>query len=217
MEETHMDSRLQQEEEYRALAKALGLAPKQLLQHLAVLGWETLKHQAELHANVQVGESTAAPGYHLLNAAQSLLYTASKLPKEAPVVAEKGPGYIYVLYDGVTKQAKIGCTKNEGQRQRAIMGAHSNVLANVLNAKVNDMFAAEKQCHQHFAASRKNGEWFSADLEDIINYIAREVDWEALSMENLARMTQYIVACRLGDMEMARFALTGPNFPAAAG
>jgi hypothetical protein len=209
-----MDSRLHQEQEYRDLAKGLGLAPKQLLQHLAVLGWDTLKHQAELHANNKVEEGAAAkPGYHLLEAAQTLLYTAGKLPKETQASVEKGPGYIYVLFDGVTKQAKIGCTKNDGQRQRAIMGAHSNVLANVLNARVNDMFAAETQCHRHFAAFRKNGEWFDAELEDIINYIAQEVEWEALSLENMARMAQYIVACRLGDMEMAKFALTGPNFP----
>lgn len=209
-----MDERLQQEQEFRNLAKSLNLTPKQLRQHLTALGWQTLKSAAGTNAGeMALGGDTPQPDAVLTMTAKAMLPQLASLPTDGSEPAAPGPGYIYVLYDGVTKQSKIGCTRNDGQRQRAIMGAHSHVLANVLTARVNDMFAAEKQCHQYFAATRKGGEWFAADLEDIVAYIGREVDWEALSMENMARMAQYLVACRLGDMEMARFALTGPNFP----
>jgi len=124
-------------------------------------------------------------------------------------------GYLYLLHDGMTGLSKIGCTKTAGSRQKAIMGAHSNVLVNVLNAKVADYRAAETQCHRHFQAFRTNGEWFSAPLQSIIEYMHGQVDWLELDFESPGRVMNYLVFCRLGDMRRAKEVLSRKGTSAA--
>lgn len=208
-----MDDREQQEREFLDLSKALGVTAKELKQQLLVLGWSVLKNAADASQTAPADAGVGTTSTPLEQAARDLLPQLANLPQETPPDDCQGGGFVYVLYDGVSKLSKIGCTASDGQRQRAIMGSHGSVLMHVLSAQVDDMRAAEAQCHKHFAASRRNGEWFDAELEDIIAYVGGEVDWERLSMECLGRMGQYIVACRSGDMTKARFALTGPNFP----
>lgn len=124
-------------------------------------------------------------------------------------------GVLYVLYDGMNGLSKIGCTRRDGGRQRAIMGAHGSVLINVVNARVLDRRSAETQCHRHFKDWRTNGEWFKADLVDIITYIGMEVDWEEISYESPARMMLYHMACKRGDVKAAKHTLVCaiPDWP----
>lgn len=208
-----MDDREQQEREFLDLSKALGVTANELKQQLLVLGWSVLKNAADASQTAPANAEVSNTSTSLEQVARDLLPQLANLPGEAPAVDCQGAGYIYVIHDGVSKLSKIGCTASDGQRQRAIMGGHGSVLMHVLFAQVGDMRAAEAQCHKYFAASRRNGEWFDAELEDIIAYVGREVDWERMSMESLGRMGRYILACQKGDMTAARFALTGPNFP----
>lgn len=86
--------------------------------------------------------------------------------------SEPKPGFLYLLYDESSKLTKIGCTtKEDGTRQKAIMGAHPTVLLNVLTSWVDDCFLAESQCHKHFASHRRNGEWFDVPIENIKKYV----------------------------------------------
>jgi hypothetical protein len=209
-----MDDRDTQEHAFLDLSKALGMPTRELKQQLLVLGWNELTKAAQRVEHKAAPDGQAAnPQAGLERAARDLLPHLANLPQEAPAAECKGAGYIYVIHDGVSQLSKIGCTSSDGQRQRAIMGAHGSVLMHVLYAQVSDMRAAEAQCHRYFASTRQNGEWFAAELEDIIAFIGREVDWERMSMESMARMGSYLLACRKGDMTAARFALTGPNFP----
>lgn len=116
-------------------------------------------------------------------------------------------GYLYVIYDGFSGLAKIGRTKRVGRRQRAIMSSHGHVLVNILNAKVDDQFAVESQVHQHFKSERKGGEWFAADLSELVMYVHRCVDWIQLDMECPARVFQYLLAAKNGDYARAKAAL----------
>lgn len=85
-------------------------------------------------------------------------------------------GFIYLLHDDASNLTKIGCTtKENGTRQRAIMGGHPTVLVNVLTVEVGDCFAAEAKCHKHFAKHRRNGEWFDAPLVTIEKYIQKHI------------------------------------------
>lgn len=144
--------------------------------------------------------------------AQQLLSQAAG--PELIIPPERG-GVLYVLHDGMNGLTKIGCTRGDGGRQRAIMGSHGSVLINVVNATVADRRGAESQCHRHFKDSRTNGEWFKADLTDIITYIGTQVDWDEISYESQARMMRYLMACKLGDVKAAKNALvcTIPQWP----
>jgi T5orf172 domain len=117
-------------------------------------------------------------------------------------------GYLYVLYDGFSGLSKIGCTRTTGTRQKSIMGGYGNVLANVLNAKVPDYRSAENQCHRHFQAFRKNGEWFNVQPDEVVKYIHGHLEWIELDFENPARFFQYMLFSRNGDMEKAKAALS---------
>lgn len=215
------------------LAKAFKISAKQLERELALFAWGTLMNEAE---RLRFGEHFDAPGKdqnkkttleelssdtdrpvhwrHLVAATKNLLPHITDLPPEkVPELSEHLEGYLYVLYDGVSKLSKIGCTRNNGRRQRAIMGAHGSVLANILNAKVADCRAAEAQCHKHFQEFRRNGEWFNVDLKTITEYVGQEIEWAEIDMEHVGRLAQYIAACELGDMKAAKHALCGPNFP----
>jgi hypothetical protein len=122
-------------------------------------------------------------------------------------------GYLYLLHDGITGLSKIGCTKTSGSRQKAIMGAHSNVLVNVLNLQVEDYRAAEAQCHRHFQAFRTNGEWFSVPLQSIVEYMHGQVDWLEIDFECPGRVVQYLFFCKQGNMAQARDVLSRKKTP----
>lgn len=126
--------------------------------------------------------------------------------------SEPEPGFVYVLFDGISMKCKIGCTaSNDGSRQRSIMSSHGSVLVNILNAGVKDRFLTEKQCHKHFNGRRTNGEWFSVDPDEVIEYIHAEVDWVSLDFECLARVCQYILASKNSDHVGMRRAITRKN------
>lgn len=216
------------------LAAVFNLTPKKLEHELALLGWGVIYDAAERQAHAEYfNESSnnqrlsatsledlerkwksSLRWEHLVAAAKEFLpHLEGKPATRVPAPKEHLGGYLYVLYDGITKMSKIGCTRDSGKRQRAIMGGHGSVLINVVNAEVADRRSAEAQCHKHFKDYRTNGEWFNADLKDIIEYIHMEVAWESIEFENMGRMTQYIVACRNGDLRAAKAAVFGMNFP----
>jgi hypothetical protein len=209
------------------LAGAFKISVKQLERQLALYGWNAIFSEAERlahreafdngHFKTKVNslDELKAPLHwrHVVEATKTIFPHITDLPAErVPSPKDQLEGYVYVLFNGVTRLSKIGCTREKGARQRAIMGAHENVLVNALNVKVSDYRATEAKCHKHFQEFRTNGEWFSADVQDIINYIASEVDWLELDHENPARMTQYILACRQGDMKAAKRALVEKMF-----
>jgi hypothetical protein len=214
------------------VAKAFDVSPADLERQLALLGWGIVVNEAErLACSEAFGKGTPHPNgrtsaldldqnlplaewKHMEVAFRSLLPQLSALPpaKSRPP-KDKRAGAIYVLHDGVTGLSKIGCTSGTGRRQRSQMASHGTVLVNLLNATVVDMRAAEGQCHEHFKAHRRNGEWFDAPIMDILHYIAVEVEWQEIDRENDARLVQYFAACRLGDMRAAKAALAAPNHP----
>ncbi len=103
-------------------------------------------------------------------------------------------GYVYVLFDAQTQLLKIGCTKNSnGARQKAIIGAHHSPLINVLNAKVEDRFASEAQCHKKFKHQRRSGEWFSTDLIDVIEYVHTDIDWCEIDFVHLSVLAKAMI------------------------
>lgn len=88
------------------------------------------------------------------------------------------------------------------------MGAAGRVLLNAMNLRVEDCVAVEKQCHRHFSAYRTNGEWFAVDLPTVIEYCSAHIDWTEMDIESLGRAIRYIAACRLGDQQAAREAIS---------
>lgn len=199
------------------VAAALGCAEKALMKELALIGWGALMNNAERaahseHFNAQIDlpakERTLCLGAHWRH-----VETAAKemfpnlVGKNMKKLGERRKGYIYVLYDAQAKLCKIGRTQTEGQRQRAQMSAHSGMLVNVMNAEVEDCVAAEAMCHKRFAAHRKNGEWFDARLDVVIQYVGEELNALRIDFENLARLVQHISAVEFGDLDRARLAL----------
>ena len=217
------------------VAKAFDISPAALERQLALLGWGIVVNEAErLACSEAFANGTAEPKVrasahdldqnrplmewkHMEAAFQTLIPQLDTLPPEkSRPPKDRRAGAIYVLHDGVTGLSKIGCTSGAGQRQRSQMASHGTVLVNLLNATVADMRAAEAQCHEHFKAYRRNGEWFDAPITEILQYIAGEIEWQEIDRENDARLMQYFAACRLGDMKAAKAALTSPNHPLAA-
>ncbi|EJM00976.1 T5orf domain-containing protein [Pseudomonas sp. GM102] len=206
------------------LAVTFDLPATRFQRELALLGWSMLVQEATRLAHADefernVGQRSIDPASldvtptwaHFVQAAKEFLpHLAARAPGTPTSPADRLTGYVYVLFDGMTGLSKIGHTKTEGHRQRAQMGGHGNVLVNAVNAvnaKVPDCLAAEAKCHEHFAQYRTNGEWFSAKLEDILQYIHVELDWLEIDYENQARLVQYILHCQSGDREEARAAL----------
>lgn len=132
---------------------------------------------------------------------------------EASTLASK-EGIVYLLYDGMAKLSKIGCTtRQNGRRQQAIMGGHGAILVNVLNIKVADCFQAESQCHKHFAQHRRNGEWFAISYEDAITYMIENIDWQEIDLANQARLGKYLLAAKFGSYKLMHEAIKGPDAP----
>jgi hypothetical protein len=105
---------------------------------------------------------------------------------------------VYVLYDPSNEMCKIGCTASaSARRQKSIMGAHGHKLINLLNVKVKDRFAAERQCHENFKKVRRNGEWFLLRPDVIVKYMHENVEWEEFDCENLAAVLEAICHARL--------------------
>lgn len=114
-------------------------------------------------------------------------------------------GYVYLLYDAEHDLVKIGCTKSASRaRQKSIMGAHPTLLVNVMNAKVADMFASEAQCHKHFNSERTSGEWFSADVRTVMEYVHDEVNWSEIDLESFAVLARALFLRSLGSYQRKR-------------
>ena len=207
------------------VAKELGYSWPAFQKELALLGWAQVMNEAERLAyaehfdhRIEEKEKTKQripftepppPSWvQVIAAAES--FVRRRRPRSEPKGPSSKEGYLYVLYDGETLRCKIGCTNNaDGKRQRSLMSSHGAVLANVLNAKVKDRYAAETQCHEKFKEYRKGGEWFQASLVDVVNYIHQSVEWSELDFENTARMVQYLVGAELGEPKAVRDALSG--------
>lgn len=134
------------------------------------------------------------------------------MTKESTLSSKEG--IVYLLYDGVAKLSKIGCTtRQNGRRQQAIMGGHGAILVNVLNIKVADCFEAEAQCHKHFDQHRRNGEWFAVSYEDAMTYMLESIDWQEMDLANQARLGKYLLAANCGNYKLMRQAIKGPDSP----
>lgn len=214
------------------VAKAFEVSPAELERQLALLGWGMVMSEAQrlafgaafakgashlesLHKSGALDDSELPIEWSHVEAAfrMHLPQIENPVPKRAKQPKDKREGVIYVLHDGVTGLSKIGCTSGSGTRQRSQMASHGSVLVNLLNAKVGDMRAAEAQCHERFKSHRRNGEWFAAPIEEIMTYIATEIDWLEIEKENDARLIAYMIACSTGDMKAAKTALYAPNHP----
>lgn len=203
------------------LAAAFDLPATRFQRELALLGWGMIVQEATRFAHAEeferkVGQRNSDPASHdvtptwahFVQAAKEFLpHLAARAPGTPTSPPDRLTGYVYVLFDGMTGLSKIGHTKTEGHRQRAQMGGHGSVLVNAVNAKVPDCLAAEAKCHEYFVQYRTNGEWFSAKLEDILQYIHAELDWLEIDYENQARLVQYILHCQSGNREEAKAAL----------
>lgn len=200
------------------VAGELGCTESALMKSLALIGWNVLMSEStraahgEYFASLRTipemeRQSFQGPRMgHVITTARDMF--PSLIGHRPKKVGTRRHGYIYVLYDAQTKLCKIGRTQTEGTRQRTQMSAHGGILANVLNAEVADCVAAEQQCHEHFHAHRKNGEWFDVELTEVITYINENVEAMKLDFENLARLVQYIAASEQGDLARARAALS---------
>jgi hypothetical protein len=195
------------------LAAGLDCPTNKLMKQLALIGWgELMNHTTKVaHSEYFAGLDSipmkdrrmfSGPEWrHLMAVAKEWFpELVGPNPKK---LGMRRQGWIYVLYDGQTKLCKIGRTQTTGKRQQALMGAHAGVLVNVMNAEVDDCFAAEGQCHKFFQKNRKNGEWFEADLAEVILYIGEELGATKIDFENPARLAQYICASELDNIQMA--------------
>lgn len=205
------------------LAATFGLSAKRFQEELASLGLGMILHEANRLACVdefdrltelrkrnidRVRRDVKPKWAHLVQAAKEFLpHLASRVPGSPTSPPDRLTGYVYVLFDGMTGLSKIGHTKTTGRRQRAQMGGHGSALINVVNAKVADCLAAEAKCHKHFSQYRTNGEWFSAKLEDILQYVDAELDWLEIDYENQAKLEQYILHCQAGNRDAAKVVL----------
>lgn len=205
------------------LAAAFDLPATRIQRELTLLGWHMILNEATRLAHVDDFDRNAGkrriieslkdlevtPTWaHFIEAAKEFLpHLASRAPGKPTSPPNRLVGYVYVLFDGMTGLSKIGHTKTAGRRQRAQMSGHGSALVNVVNAKVADCLAAETKCHEHFAQYRTNGEWFSAKLEDIIQYVDAELDWLEIDFENQPRLAQYIFHCQSGNREEAKAVL----------
>ncbi|MFK3797158.1 GIY-YIG nuclease family protein [Pseudomonas sp. NPDC088444] len=205
------------------LAATFDLPATRFQQELALLGWGMLLDEASRLAHADnfdrnlghqriiksVKDLEVAPTWaHLVEAAKDLFpHLASRAPQASTHPPDRLIGYVYVLFDGMTGLCKIGHTKGAGGRQRVQISSHGSVLANVVNAKVPDCLAAEAKCHQHFSQYRENGEWFSAKLEDIAQYVRTELDWLEIDCEDPHWLEQYILHCQSGNRVEAKAAL----------
>jgi len=84
------------------------------------------------------------------------------------------------------------------------MEGSGNILCNVINCEVEEHYEVESQCHQRFKDSRRNGEWFSVDLEELIAYFYKEIDWCSIDFECPARLTQYLIFSKKGNHSKAK-------------
>ncbi|WP_416425184.1 GIY-YIG nuclease family protein [Pseudomonas sp. App30] len=205
------------------LAATFNLPASRFEQELALLGWRIIVDEATRLAQADdfdrnigqrrvvnsVQDLQVTPTWaHIVQAAKIFFpHLASRAPETPTSPPDRLIGYVYVLFDGMTGLSKIGHTKGRGNRQRAQMGSHGSILANVVNAKVADCLAAEAKCHEHFAQCRTNGEWFSAKLEDIVQYVHTELDWLEIDYENQRTLGQYILHCQSGDRAEAKAVL----------
>lgn len=107
-------------------------------------------------------------------------------------------GWVYVLYDGRSKLTKIGRTQGDNRkRQATLSSANSYPLLNLINIQVNDCFAVELGCHNHFSEDRVNGEWFSTEIIEIMKYVHDNFDWLSCDFECPAKTFQYLLKCKL--------------------
>lgn len=113
-------------------------------------------------------------GFLVQGEVNSMFFLGKRLSIELEVPpAEPKKGFVYLLYDAESSLTKIGrTTRSDGSRQKQIIGAHPTPLENVLTIDVDDCIEAESRCHKHFSRHRKNGEWFSADLSSIVQYLS---------------------------------------------
>ncbi|VVM45553.1 hypothetical protein PS619_00514 [Pseudomonas fluorescens] len=210
------------------MATTFNLPATRFQRELALLGWgmivneaTRLAHSDEFDRNIQqrraiqnLQDLEVTPTWaHLVQAAKELFpHLASRAPETSTSPPDRLIGHVYVLFDGMTGLSKIGHTKGKGNRQRALIGSHGSFLVNVVNAKVADCLTAEAKCHEHFARYRTNGEWFSAKLDDIVQYVHAELDWLEIDYENQAKLEQYILHCQSGDRAEAKAVMmVGPK------
>lgn len=106
-------------------------------------------------------------------------------------------GWLYVLFDAHAELCKIGrTTQPNNKRQAGLIAGHCHPLVNLINARVEDCHAAERQCHSHFSRHRRNGEWFAVPPDEVAAYVNEQVDWLEIDLAPLAKVGKAMVDAR---------------------
>lgn len=118
------------------------------------------------------------------------------------------PGVVYILYDGSTERCKIGCSsKLDGSRQKQVSGGYSFPLLRVADFYVQDIKAEEKAAHVHFQKSCSHGEWFQTNVEDVLQYLFEQSNWERLETVHQSIVICYMAGIKLNNSNMIQRAV----------
>jgi hypothetical protein len=80
-------------------------------------------------------------------------------------------GYIYLIRNIEDSTYKIGVTKhNPLKRLKQLQTGSSSQLDLVYSIEADYPYRLEKMLHTHFSLQRKNNEWFSLDLDSLMNF-----------------------------------------------
>lgn len=80
-------------------------------------------------------------------------------------------GYVYLIRNIDDSTYKIGVTKhNPSKRLKQLQTGSSSQLDLVYSIEAEYPYRLEKMLHTHFSLQRKNNEWFSLDLDSLMNF-----------------------------------------------
>ena len=109
-------------------------------------------------------------------------------------------GYVYVMYDSLSNEVKIGKSKNPYKRMQQARTFNPRILL-LTTIETNDSTGLEKQLHRIFAAYHNYGEWFHYS-EVIKRWLANyetEEDSQRQKTQQTAISSRNEVSRNMGD------------------
>lgn len=106
-----------------------------------------------------------------------------------------GEGWVYALFDRKSGRCKIGGTKTDGAREKALAGAHSEKTERLARVRVPNWRETEKKAHERFADRRGNGEWFAVSPKETVDFLTslpEALETEIFSLVALCRESSAI-------------------------